>query len=69
MLEYLDADLINSKNACIVPFENYCFETEKYIQMFENFLSTSRNEFTSEEMIMLMFQEIKTLKHIQLKLI
>ncbi len=50
MLEYLNADLLNSENACLVSFENYCIETEKYIQKFENFLGTSRTEFTSEEM-------------------
>ena len=30
--------------------ENYWIETEKYIKTFENFLGTSRTEFTSDEM-------------------
>ena len=50
MTEYLDSPLLHSKNSCMVPFENYCVETEKYIQKFENFLNTSRTEFTGREM-------------------
>ena len=37
------------KNACIVPLKTIVLRL-KSIQMFENSLSTSRNEFTSEEM-------------------
>ena len=48
---YLNTDLLNSKNACLVPFENYCIDTEKYIKLFENFLGTSRTKFTKDEMI------------------
>ena len=50
MKEYLNSDLLHSKNSCLVPFENYYIETEKYIQKFENFLDTTRTEFTKEEM-------------------
>ena len=50
MIEYLDSSLLHSKNSCLVPFENYCIETEKYIQKLENFLNTSRTEFTDSEM-------------------
>ena len=48
---YLDTELLHSKNSCLVPFENYCIETEKYIKLFENFLGTSRTKFTNDEMI------------------
>ena len=48
---YLDSDLLKSKNSCVVPFENYCFETDKYIKILENFLGTSRTKFTKNEMI------------------
>jgi len=51
LIEYLNSDLLNSKNSCLVPFENYSIETEKYIKKFENLLDTSRTEFTSSEMI------------------
>ncbi len=51
LIEYLNSDLLHSKNSCLVPFENYSIETEKYIKKFENLLDTSRTEFTSTEMI------------------
>ena len=51
LTEYLNSKLLHSKNSCLVPFENYSIETEKYIQKFENLLETSRTEFTSTEMI------------------
>ena len=51
LTEYLNSKLLHSKNSCLVPFENYSIETEKYIQKFENLLDTSRTEFTSTEMI------------------
>jgi len=50
MVEYLDSPLLHSRNSCLVPFENYCIETEKYIQKLENFLNTSRTKFTGNEM-------------------
>ncbi len=48
---YLDADLLYSKQSCIIPFENYCCEPEKYIKKIENFLGTSRTKYTKKEMI------------------
>ena len=39
------------KNSCLVPFENYCIETKKYIKLLENFLATKRTKFTDKEMI------------------
>ena len=48
---YLASDLLRLKNSCLVPFENYCVETEKYIKLLENFLGTTRTKFTDEEMI------------------
>ncbi len=50
MTEYLNSNLLYSKNSCLVPFENYCLETEKYIKKFENFLNTKRTKFTKAEM-------------------
>ena len=35
----MNSDLLYSKNSCLVPFENYCVETKKYIKIFENFLA------------------------------
>lgn len=49
--EYLNSDLLFSKNSCLVPFENYYVETEKYIKKFEKFLGTSRTRYTKKEMI------------------
>ena len=49
-LGYISSDLLHSKNSCLVPFENYSIETEKYIKKFENLLNTSRTEFTFDEM-------------------
>lgn len=46
---YLDSSLINSKNSCLVPFENYSIDTEKYIKQFENLLKTSRTVSTNIE--------------------
>jgi hypothetical protein len=48
---YMNSDLLHSKNTCLVPFENYCVETKKYIKIFENFLGTNRTKFTNKEMI------------------
>tara|TARA_B110000971_G_scaffold213800_1_gene245063 strand:- start:637 stop:1776 length:1140 start_codon:yes stop_codon:yes gene_type:complete len=48
---YLNTDILHSKNSCLVPFENYYVETEKYIKLFENFLGTPRTKSTNEEMI------------------
>ena len=48
---YMNSDLLHSKNSCLVPFENYCVETKKYIKIFENFLGTNRTKFTNKEMI------------------
>ena len=48
---YMNSDLLYSKNSCLVPFENYCVETKKYIKIFENFLGTSKTKFTNKEMI------------------
>ena len=50
MTRYMDIDLLNSSNSCLVPVENYWTETEKYIKRFENFLGTNRNESTTNEM-------------------
>ncbi|MDA7695546.1 hypothetical protein N8788_04230 [Candidatus Pelagibacter sp.] len=50
MVGYMNADLVHSSNTCLVPIENYWIETEKYIKKFEIFLSTSRTEFTNDEM-------------------
>ncbi len=50
LIEYLNSDLLHSKNSCLVPFENYSIETEKYIKKFEDLLETNRTEFTSTEM-------------------
>ena len=51
MNSYLKSNFLNSKNTCLVPFENYCIDTEKYIKKFENFLGKSRTKFTASEMI------------------
>lgn len=51
MIKYLNADLLHSKNSCLVPFENYYIETEKYVEKFEKFLGTSKSKFTSDEML------------------
>jgi hypothetical protein len=51
LIGYFNSELLHSKNSCLVPFENYTIETEKYIKKFENLLDTSRSEFTSTEMI------------------
>ena len=48
---YMNSDLLHSKNSCLVPFENYCVETKKYIKIFENFLGTNKTKFTNKEMI------------------
>jgi len=48
---YINSSFLNSKNSCLVPFENYINETEKYIKKFENLLGTSRTDFTNAEMI------------------
>ncbi len=48
---YLNSNLLQLKNYCLVPFENYCIETEKYIKLLENFLATKRTKFTDDEMI------------------
>ena len=50
MTEYMDSPLLHSENSCLIPFENYCIDTETYIQKLENFLNTSRTEFTGDEM-------------------
>ena len=50
MNEYLKSNLLKSKNTCLVPFENYFLETEKFIQKFESFLGTSRTVYTNNEM-------------------
>lgn len=47
---YMNSDLLYSKNSCLVPFENYCIETNKYIKKFENLLGTNRTRFTNKEM-------------------
>ena len=51
LLAYLDSNLLNSKKVCLVPFENYCHETKKYVKILENFLGTSKTKFTKNEMI------------------
>ena len=51
VIEYLNSSLISSKNSCLVPFENYCIDTDKYIKEFEYLLDTGRTEFTKNEMI------------------
>lgn len=48
---YMNFDLLHSKNTCLVPFENYCLETKKYIKIFENFLGTKKTKFTNNELI------------------
>ncbi len=50
LLSYLDADLLYSKRSCLIPFENYCCEPEKYIKKLENFLCTSKTKYTKKEM-------------------
>lgn len=50
MTKYMNAEILNSKNTCLVPIENYWTETEKYIKIFESFLNTNRSEFTNNEM-------------------
>ena len=50
MIKYMDADLLRTSNSCLVPLENYCIETEKYVEIFENFLGTSRTKYTKDEM-------------------
>ena len=47
----MNFDLLHSKNTCLVPFENYCLETKKYIKIFENFLGTKKTKFTNNELI------------------
>ena len=49
--EYMNNNLLHSTRSCLVPIENYWIETDKYIKMFENFLQTSRTEFTEKEML------------------
>jgi hypothetical protein len=51
MIKYMNAELLSSKNTCLLPIENYWIETEKYIKIFESFLNTDRTEFTNNEMI------------------
>ena len=51
MKKYMSSNLLKTKNSCLVPIENYWIETDKYINKFENFLNTSRSDFTSGEMI------------------
>jgi|TARA_B110000971_G_scaffold127676_1_gene130642 hypothetical protein len=51
MIEYLNSDLLSSTNSCLVPIENYWIGPEKYIKIFEDFLGTSKTEFTDNEMI------------------
>ena len=51
MTKYLDSDLLHSSTSCLVPVENYWLETDKYIKKFENFLGTTKSEFTNNEMI------------------
>lgn len=46
---YLDSSLINSKNSCLVPFENYSIDTERYLKKFEDLLETSRTDSTNTE--------------------
>ena len=48
---YMNSNLLHSKNSCLVPFENYCLETNKYIKKFENFLGTKKTKFTNKELI------------------
>ena len=48
---YINSSFLNSKNSCLVPFENYINETDKYIKKFENLLDTNRTDFTNAEMI------------------
>ena len=47
----MNADMLHSEYSCLVPFENYCTDTEKYISLFENFLDTKRTKYTKNEMI------------------
>ena len=56
---YMNLDLLHSKNTCLVPFENYCVHTKKYIKIFENFLGTKRTKFTNQEMIKASFPRKK----------
>ena len=51
MIKFLNSGVLNNKNSCLVPIENYWIETDKYVKMFENFLGTTRSEFTKNEMI------------------
>ena len=50
MNSYLKSKLVFSKNSCLVPFEDYCIKTDKYLKKFEKFLGTKRTKFTIEEM-------------------
>ena len=48
---YLNSDLLSSKNTCVVSFEDYYLNPEKYIKKFETLLDTSRTDFTSNEIL------------------
>ena len=49
LLGYLNSDLLSSTSSCVVPFEDYCINPDKYIRKFETLLDTSRTDFTSNE--------------------
>lgn len=51
MNSYLNNNLLNAKNTCLIPFENYCIEAETYLKKIESFLNTERTDFTRNEMI------------------
>ena len=50
MTEYLNNDLLHLENSCLVPFEDYCINTDDYLKKFENLLNTNRTAFTKDEM-------------------
>jgi hypothetical protein len=49
--QYMNSNMLHADRSCLVPIENYWIETDKYIKTFENFLETSRTEFTKNEML------------------
>ena len=49
--QYMNSNMLHADRSCLVPIENYWIEPDKYIKTFENFLETSRTEFTKNEML------------------
>ena len=49
--QYMNNSLLHTNSTCLIPIENYWIETDKYIKILENFLGTTRTEFTKNEML------------------